>query len=299
MANDPKIVEFGRPELDPEKAAEYDQKIKQARAQIPNMSSRDALSKAKRHTPIGHVERPENMPDLAVAAATSARPGSEIAEELQQGVQPRPPGSPVLRDSTRQQLAEMGEVMKRAPAEAAPAEPESEPAKAEEDLLEALDFGNVRNESERIHNNKERRKAIESRCKEMDFDDLLWKGEVQQTVSVLPGKFEVTFKSLTGDENLFIRKYMAKLPRVSDAHDLDVYSLCQLALSIVAIQGKTEKVFEPLTDKNGEVDENLFKRKLKTISAFAIPVLADLSVNQNWFDIRVRRLLNPEDLKNG
>lgn len=288
-----KPVEFGsRPELSPEDKANYDARIQQARGQIP---SRPPL---KRQTPVGHVPAPQ-MPRLHEAAATSTRV-SNLSEQLQSGVQPRPPGSPVITKQTAQQLADMGEAMKNQPqVEESETPKKPDVPKIDEDFLEALDFGNVRNEAERIHNNKDRKRAIESRCEPMNFDDLLWKGEVQQRVPINPGVFEVTFKSINGDENLFIRRYMAKQTRVSDAHDVDIYQMCQLAISVVAIHGRTTKTFDPLTDRDGQIDDNVFAKKLKMISGMALPILADLSVNHTWFDLRVRRLINPDDLKNG
>jgi hypothetical protein len=296
------ITEFGkRPEIDPEKQAEYDRQIQKARAQLPNMSSRNRMAQAKGHAPVGHVERPD-MPDLSVAAATSPRGG--FAEELKQGVQPRPAGSPALTEQTARQLADMAEASKSQQPDKvqqaldAKLSPPAEKADTA-DLLDALNFDDVRNEAERIHNNRKRRDLIEARCEAMSFDDLLWSGEVKQLVPIIPGKFEVTFKSITGDENLFIRKYLAKRQRVSDAHDYELYQTCQLAMGVSAISGATHKVFPEIKDSKGEIDEKTFEARLHLITKMALPILADLSVNFNWFDMRVRKLIVPDDLKNG
>lgn len=293
------IVEFGRDEIDPVKAKDYSEKIRKAREELPHMSARDRLANLKKHTPVGGpVPRPP-MPDLALAAATPAH-GSSVGDELRSGVSPRPSGSPAITQKTAQQLADMVEAAKADP-HSVPVQPlKVEPARLEEDdLLDALDLGAMRNEADRIHANRERRKAIEGRCQPMAFDDLLWKGEVRQNVPIIPGVFEVIFKSITGDESLFIRRYVARLNRVSDAHDLTIYSMCQLVCAVASITGRTQRVFEDMRNKDGQVDDKLFEQKLKTLSGMALPILADLSVNHDWFDLRVRRLINPEDLKNG
>ena len=104
---------------------------------------------------------------------------------------------------------------------------------------------------------------------------------------------------MTPEESLFIKQYLAKDQlgqQNNDNYMLEKFSLCQLACSLVSINGK------PLPDhrgKDGSPDESAFKTKLTMLMKKSGYLVADLAVNYMWFDLRVRRLLNPEKLGNG
>lgn len=286
------IVEFGKAELDPEKAREYAEKIHDARKQLP-MTAKDRLANLKGHTPVGTVERPQ-MPNLQEAASIPARTAG-VAERLQQGVQPRPQGSPVLSRETASQLKDLAEAQKSQPVE----EPKKEEKKVDEELADLLDFGNLRNEAERIHKNKKRKETIEKRCDPLSLAELVWKGELKQTVPIVPGEFEVTFRTISADENLFIRKFVSR-EKAPDAYLLDLYTLCNLTCAIVSISGggKTTALPDHL-NTHGEVDDKAFNDKLGRLRKMPIPLIADLLVNYDWFDVRTRKILNADELGNG
>lgn len=285
------VIEFGgRKELDPAAEEAYRQKIAAARKGV------DAL---KGTQPLGGIPRPQ-MPVFSregIAAASSPSPNTPDG-----GVQPRPPGSPAIRPETQQQLADMAKAQDAAVSQSALDEKKlEEDAKKEkdklsdEDLFDMMDFGQ-RNEAERILNNKKRRKEIEARCEPMNFEDLLISNEVAQTVPIIPGKFEPRYRSLTPEESLFIKKLMSREQTVNDQYMLEKYGLLQLTCSITSINGV------PLPDhrgKDGTPDEELFQTKLKVITKKSGYIVADLGINYAWFDLRVRRLINPDDLKNG
>jgi hypothetical protein len=290
------VIEFGKQELDPEKSREYAEKIRKARTELP-MSSKDRLANLKGHTPVGVIERPK-MPNLQEAANTPARGGgSGIAERLQQGVQPRPPGSPVVTRETAEQIKDLAEAQKQEP-------PKEEQKKAEEkktddDLSDLLDFGNLRTEAERIHKNKKRKETIERRCEKLVLAELIWKGELKQIVPIVPGEFEVTYRTISADENLFVRKFVSR-EKAADAYLLDLYTLCQLTCSLVSIAGGGNvRALPDHLNSNGEVDEKAFNEKLGRIRKMPIPLIADLLVNYDWFDVRTRKVLNSDELGNG
>jgi hypothetical protein len=119
---------------------------------------------------------------------------------------------------------------------------------------------------------------------------------VRLVVPILPEKFEPTFRSFSPEESLFIKQIMSREPNQNDQYLLEKFSLAQLTCALVSINGK------PLPehrDKDGSPDEKLFRDKLKTITKKSAYIVADLMINYAWFDLRVRRLLNPDDLKNG
>lgn len=277
-----KTITFGRKELDPSDEAAYREKIAKAK--------QGGLSALKGSTPLGHVERPQ-MPSLAPATVSTP---SGLTEEG--GVAPRPPGSPVIRPETQQQLLAMQEAQKKLAEEEQSKKPEEKKDEATEDLLEMFDFAG-QNEAERILNNKKRRREIEGRCSEMSFEDLIMRDEVQQIVPIRDdGKFTVIFRSLTPEESLFIKQYMAKEQSPNEGYMLEKYSLCQLCCSLISINGKA---FVDHRDSDGSPDEVLFKKKLNQLMKKSGYIIADLGVNYMWFDLRVRKLIAPEKLGNG
>lgn len=272
------VVLFGRKEIDPAEEVKYKEKI--ARAKLGGV---DAL---KGSTPLGGVERPQ-IPLLR-------REGADVSAAINDtgGVQPRPPGSPLLSEATKQQLTELGKIQ----ADAAAQPPKEEPKKEEVDLYDLFDFEG-RNEAEKILNNKKRRKDIEGRCVPMAFEDLLLKDEVRQSVPILPGKFEVVFRSLLPSESLFVKQYIAKEQDRTDGYLAEKYSLCQLCMAVVSINGKSFGA--PHINDDGTVNPDLFELRLKSIVRKSAYIVADLGVNYAWFDIRVRKLISPDEMGNG
>jgi hypothetical protein len=288
MPQDPqeggKTITFGGKELDPNEEAAYRERIRKAKAS-------GGVHALKGNEPVGSVPRP-SIPLHRKAEDDNL--ASALTPEG--GVQPRPPGSPILSPQTASMLQAAADAQLKQTAEEKKAEEEQKEEVAREDLLEAFDFQG-RNEAERILNNKKRRIAIESRCKPMNIEDLLLKDEVVQVVPILPDKFEVTFRSMTPEENLYIKQYIAKNDQEkSDQYVLEKFALCQLACSVMAINGKA---FPEHRNSDGSPSDALFEIKLKMLLKKSGYVIADLGINYMWFDIRVRRLLNPELLGNG
>lgn len=277
-----KPITFGD-KLTPEEEAAYRARIEQ--------SKKKGVNALKTSEPVGKIPRP-SIP-LMQRGGPQAEPKGLTPEG---GVAPRPAGSPLLSSETAQQLQDMAAAQVAEQAETKKAE--AEETKKEEDIFEMFDFEG-RNESERILNNKKRRKEIESRLEEMNIEDLLLNDEVQQTVIIIPDKYTVRFRSMTPEESLFIKQYLAKDQlgqQNNDNYMLEKFSLCQLACSLVSINGKP---FPDHRGKDGSPDTEAFKTKLTMLMKKSGYLVADLAVNYMWFDLRVRRLLNPEKLGNG
>lgn len=288
MADDPGVINLGNKEIDPADEAKYRERIKQAKAGRP-------LSSLKASEPVGAIPRPQ-MPILTRQAP------EEAPAATQDGVQPRPPGSPVLRPETAAQLEaalQAGKDVQAKEAEKALDETKlAEDARLAE-VFDQFDFGNAAQQVERILDNKKRREAIESRCAPMNVEDLLMKDEVSQRVPILPGQFEPLFRSITPVESLYLKGRMARETINSDQYLGEKYNLMLLACSLVDINKVPLPDHRKHTQLGFEVDDKLFDAKLQTIMRKSGYVVADLGVNYIWFDIRVRRLLNPDDLKNG
>lgn len=276
-----KEITFGRKELDPEEEKAYREKIATAR--------KGGISALKGSTPLGHIERP-SIPDLTVKQKDG--PTGLTSEG---GVAPRPQGSPVLSPQTQAQLEQMQQVQKQEKVIDEEEVKKGAEAAAKEDLFDMFDFSGT-NEAERILNNKKRRKEIEERCEPMNFEDLILKDEVRQTVPIIAGKFEPRFRSLTPEESLFLKQFLAKDQNQSEAYSVEKFSLCQLTCALVSLNGQD---FPDHRKPDGTPDEDLFKVKLKKLNKKSGYIIADLAINYYWFDIRVRRLIAPEKLGNG
>lgn len=283
MADKNEVITFGKKELNPEEAASYKAKIAKARSGVDSLKSVD---------PVGG-ERP-NMPDFSQIQGMKGQQQGGLAPDG--SVQPRPAGSPVLSPQTAEQLAQMNQAMKNQQ-EAKPTEEQMKKDIDEDknDLFEAFDFMG-RNEAERVLNNKKRRLDIESRCEPMKLEDLIMADEVKQIVPIIPGKYTVTFRSTSPEENLFIKQFLAKEEAPSESYALEKFSLCQLACALVAINGVE---FPDHRKPDGAPDVELFKKKLTQLMKKSGYVIADLGLNYIWFDIRVRKLLSPDKLGNG
>jgi len=280
------VIEMGRKELDPAEERAYRDRILKARGGVDALKSSDPVGGNKPQIPL--LKRP---------------PSDRVEEALQDfssWVQPRPPGSPVLRPETVRQLEEAAKASTQAaPATTAPEEPEKKEEKPEEkpdeDFFEGFDFSG-KNEAQRILDNKKRRKAIEDRCKPMSFKDLLERDEVRQVVPIRPGEFEPEFRSITPEESLFIKQYMAKEENRSEMYLLEKYGLCQLACALVSLNGNP---YTPHLNRDGEVDQDVFKKKIKNLARKSGYIVADLALNYHWFDLRVRQLINVSEVGNG
>lgn len=219
---------------------------------------------------------------------------------------------PSLSDETRRSMEALAEFQKRAevqqtleaskrpqPRAEATAEPKSE---AEETLGtmpslqdELKDLLQNEQEWNRL-NNPERRRLIEARLEPMDLTDIIVHGEIRQTVIVQPGKLSIVYRSVSGEEDLAIKRMMYG-EKGGDRYLMDRYTLMSLTLAVFAINNS--ELPTHLSDV-GRFDEGKFLQKFRHISKFPIQFLADLGVQYMWFDDRVRDLFvgQTETLKN-
>jgi len=202
---------------------------------------------------------------------------------------PRPEGAG-LRPETAKQLEEVA----KANAEGKKADKEAADLKEEMDKLdEEFDYDEFGNKIHTLTQNKQRREAIEARCAPMDFAQLITIQEVRQDVPIIPGKFVPTFRSAQGHEELYIKKKMSG-ERGSEAYLRDKFALLALALGLYALNGRE---LPSHLDKDGEVDDELFSKKLKILLRFPFDLLADMSTNLGWFGKRVQKLLVVDNIK--
>lgn len=293
--SDPKSeIVFGKEKPTPQDEARYKQQIQ---------SAKNKLNKSP--DPVGIVPK-QKLPSYADVRA------AEEAQELQMAtreatretsVKPRPPGSPVLTDRTLNELqgfskavADQTEAEKRSAIAAEKAAKEQESQETESSRLFADLLDSPEAEAIRAMSSRKRRNDIESRCLPMKFEDLLIKNEVRQLVPIIPGKFEAVYRSITPEENLFIKILMSKEKVTTDSYVGEKFSLYQLAFSLVSINGIE---LPSHLDQMGEPTDELVATKLRAIQKKSGYIVADLHQNFIWFDLRVRKLFNPDELKNG
>jgi hypothetical protein len=142
------------------------------------------------------------------------------------------------------------------------------------------------------------RKAIEDKCSEMDFADLIITGRVTQVVPVIPNKLEVEYQSLLASETFWIERE-AENQGTSDWALRSWMGYARLAMAIVSINGK-DFPGKNLTTKD-EIDRDSFERKFKSVMNMGEKPIEYLLVNLGWFNDRVDRLSESDfdELKNG
>lgn len=147
-------------------------------------------------------------------------------------------------------------------------------------------------------NNQEQRDIIEERLTPMDIGDLIVEGSVAQEVVIVPGKFWLVFRSVSGEDDLAVKRMLmqeAKTIQVDDRYYLDKFAFMTLTIGLDSICGNPL----PSHRVNGHFDEDAFWKKFEFVSGLNNHMIASLGVNYFWFDVRVRKLVVAERVKNG
>lgn len=145
-------------------------------------------------------------------------------------------------------------------------------------------------------NNPERKKRIESALDPMEFTDIIMHGEVRQDVPIRKG-LTLTFRTASGAEDLAVKRLMYT-ESGSDRYMLDKYSIMQLTLALVGING--QPLLSHMTEDK-KFDEEKYTKKFEKVIQFPIEFIAEAGLQYLWFHERVRDLFNDEteQLKNG
>lgn len=150
-------------------------------------------------------------------------------------------------------------------------------------------------------NNEEQKKIIEERLKAtpLSLDELIVNGYVTQRIPIRPGKFEPTFRSIGGDEELACKRLIisdAKKLDVNDQYLLDKHAFMVVCCGLYSINGT---VLPTHRNEAGEFDDTKFWEKFNLVIRYPLHMLASLCVHFFWFDIRVRKLFVADALGNG
>lgn len=157
---------------------------------------------------------------------------------------------------------------------------------------EDYDFGALGQVTRDLLSDRKRREAIEVRCDEMDFTDLILNQELRQEVPIKRG-FVPTFRTPNGAEDLFCKRKIGD-EEGSNRYVMDKYAAFGLVCGIYSLNG------QPLPEHrktDGTVDDAAFEKKMAYLLKYPIVIVADLSVNFTWFNFRVQKLLSLDKVK--
>lgn len=306
----------GQVDFSPPDASEYQKRIAAAKsghtpvggAEMPNMPRLDQSPQQNRHAGVQSGHKTMNQNDYVQAVATGqAIPGvggAYVANQprgFKPGTAPGTPpmemtsqdGQPVNPPRTEGGLRSETKEAIKAVAQANNPEVEKEKdegiSKADEDYLTKLAEA-----TDDILRNKERRKYIESRIEdELNFEDLLFQQELRQRVPIRKN-YAPTFRTPSAEEDLFIKRLIAKDENSSQQYIMDRFATMGLVLGLFDINGKPFP--NHLNDKKVP-QEDLFLVKYDQIVKYPLIILADLSANFVWFQDRVRGLMSLDQIK--
>lgn len=157
--------------------------------------------------------------------------------------------------------------------------------------LDSFDYEKLRDLMNRdVLNNPDQQELVESRLKPLDIEELILRNSVSQEVPIIPGKFSVTFESMSGEDDIKLKELIMKesdAVEVTDRYLLDKFAFMSIACGIKAINKHPAPSHK---DENGNFSEERFWAKFNWVLRRNIHMLASIGVNHTWFEMRVRKL---------
>ena len=261
------------------------------------------------------ASRPKNtMPNLVEAEAmydmdrdgpTTLAQMAKSQQQMRDGTAPEKPafsqdtvaGLRALKEHTEAQRAQMPSEPVVAPPKSKEDEEVEDAYEAQSDALKAFDT-----DVDAIKNEKGR-KRIEDLVEPIDITEGLANGVFTQHVPIVPGRFEVTFKTASSEELQRVR--LALMKRLDDNPHLEIVAgqllaLMNLVAQIDSVNGKREDP-HMIGDSlySATFDEESFNRKVDKYLRYPGPMVYSMSVHCDWFQERVRTCFTAENLKNG
>lgn len=177
------------------------------------------------------------------------------------------------------------------------AEPQADDIGEREDESSILDpaFANMAGPPSIEIANVALRKRLERDMAPVDVDSLFLRGEIRQDVDILKGKLTITFRTLSGKEDLYIKKKLSDVKAETLRYVEDRYMMMQLAAHIVAINDTTL----PSMLREGTIDEELFTKRFDKVCALPVMLIERIWVHWVWFQDRVTKEINNDFLSGG
>jgi hypothetical protein len=268
-------------------------------ANQPNMALRYGVVRNGQHVPPQALQA--NVGGAGQSGQIGNRPLSQTLQDLQNLSSVQQPKQ--VHDTEEE--AEKEAATNSAASSANAGKPAEQPFTKEdiENVIKKMDdFDYASFRKQLMHdqlNNPEQRLLIESRLEELSLDELIMKDRVTQRVPVIPDRFEIVFQSMTGDEDLALKRLLMKEStnvEVTDKYVLDKFALMALTAGLYKLN--KNPVPSHLNEK-GLFDEKLFWAKFDWVLKRPLHMLASIGCNHTWFEIRVRKLFVAEKVKNG
>jgi len=166
--------------------------------------------------------------------------------------------------------------------------------------MDDFDFDQLRRQlQEDAIRNPEQKRIIEGRLEPLDIDEIIMKDRVKQKVPIIPGRLVYTFLSMTGDDDLALKRLLMKESKsveVTDQYLLEKFSFMAVACGLYAINNN---VLPSHLGDDGEFDDKKFWEKFRWVLKRPLHMLGSIGANHSWFETRVRKLFTAEKVGNG
>lgn len=141
-----------------------------------------------------------------------------------------------------------------------------------------------------------RRKHVEGGLDAVRIDELFVSGELRQKVTIRPNRLEVTYRTLSGREDLYIKKRLNEVRDENLRYAEDRFLYMLLAAHVHTYNGKE---LNSIFNENGDIQDDLFDKRFNFICDLPQIIMEEIWVNYVWFEERVRRALEAENLNYG
>jgi hypothetical protein len=114
---------------------------------------------------------------------------------------------------------------------------------------------------------------------------------VRQRVPIIPGRFEPTFESVTGEIEMAIKRVMftdaKSMPTVTEAYLVDKFAVLASAAGTVKINDRDAPA---IYNDKGELVDDLLIQRFNWLLRRPTHMIASIGIHYAWFEERVRRL---------
>lgn len=199
-----------------------------------------------------------------------------------------------VSDANKLAMEEIADQMKSAQAYSAPSEDTRKSVPDHQRLDDA--FSSMSNKPSIRIASVAKRKEIEERCGEVHIDELFVSGELRQRVVIRPGRLEITYRTLKGKEDLYIKKRLGEVrdETIRYAEDRFLYMLL-----CAHVHTYNSTPLPSIFNDQGQISDSAFNRRFEVICDIPQVLMEEIWVNYIWFEERVRRALEAENLSGG
>lgn len=140
-----------------------------------------------------------------------------------------------------------------------------------------------------------RRRMIESKVEDLDFDQMVFLGHCDQEVPIRKN-FKVVYRTLPTQHGLWLEIMLSDSKEASEHYLRHWFSLIQVAASIQSINGKPvgSDLSSFMKEDHREDFVKAVKKRLEYLGRLPSAITDDLIVNYTWFCGRVRKLLSDD-----